>query len=204
MNPVSLTAGRYNGGKDAKSITGDKPSITVKSTGASKDWLDTIVQLTYNNTAICKQKITILTPKEEFQGKIADEPWNNESGPGYQSLHSFIIKSQFPTVKLTAAIELNENWVEGPHNDYKEGANDWDYINPEAWMVDNPLEGEDTLSAQYGIGRKPLPKMPQNPLGGVAVYSWPGEHYVGSYDKKQGVKVLAKKWQYYQDHARRE
>jgi hypothetical protein len=80
----------------------------------------------------------------------------------------------------------------------------WPQVDQDARTID-PTPGIDHLLQVRAEGWIPLTQIPQKPTLGIAkVYNWIGEHYVGSINTGNGVRVLVKKWQYYEDHGRRE
>lgn len=191
------------GGADADSITlTDDNTITVKCAGASIIRGDVTIKLTYNGSEVCQYKITVYTPKEEVETSVTDHPFTYQGYTnGYESRHHFKINDQFDDL-LPADIELNEKWTENAQNDHTP-ATTWPQANENSWTV-NPAGDIDFLTSCAWEDDIPNTLNPQTPLGAVKVYHWNGEHYVGSLIKGDGVKVLTKKWQYYQDHGRRE
>jgi len=190
---------------DADSITViDNNTITIKSTGASMVPNDVTVRLTYNGTVAGQCSVTVYTPKTEIQTDVIDGNWEFQGHiNGYESQHIFRILDQFNGT-LPALIEINENWTENAQNDHTPPTT-WsqDEFLEEVWMA-NPANGIDYLRACYWGTAIPNTQNHQSPLGNVRVFHWTGEHYAGSQTYGMGVKVLIKKWQYYQDHGRRE
>lgn len=192
-----------NGGADSDNITAtDGNTVTIKSTDASVDADDVAIQLTYNGTVVCQYSVTVKTPKAENEFAVLDSAASHFGHTnGYASLHYSEIVDQYGDT-LPAEIEWNEKWIEASQNDYTP-SNSWDMVTQGSQMID-PVGYIDYLGqVRYG-GSIPNTRNPQTPLGNSKVYHWRGEHYVGSLTGGKGVKVLTKKWQYYEDHGRRE
>jgi len=192
---------------DADSITTPINTVTIKSTGASVTSNDVTVKLTYNYTVVVQTNFTVYTPKEEIETSVIHTNWTFEGHTnGYESQHYFEIRDQLNNL-LPDKIELNENWTETAQNDYTP-ANTWTQCVEYVWQGEDmadPFETIDYLRQCWGETNDiPNTQNPQTPPGNVKVYHWTGEHYAGSQINSNGVKVLTKEWQYYQDHGRRE
>jgi hypothetical protein len=150
----------------------------------------------------------------EVEDRVVDRKWDDAQGhKGYDSWHYFTIQDQFGAY-LPTYIELNEKWTEAATNEHTPPTT-WQQVAEGAWRAlpcpfavggGDPVVAEyDPLSSvRFGYGAVPNTLNPQTPLRAEKVYSWTGEHYVGSLTRGLGVKVLTKKWRYYTDHARRE